>query len=173
MCKTRLLAMVMLVLLLAGCAGGDRARIHRELLHDLDQIDVESREGESGIVIDFPAVMLFPFDSYDIKAEARGTIRKLVQIVNKPKIAGYRILVYGYSDAIGDPEYNLYLSKKRATAVENEFVFNGVHKSRMVSKGFGEENPVAPNKNPDGSDNPAGRSKNRRVEVIIETSAAD
>ena len=173
MYKTSLLGVVLILLSLNGCADFNRAQVHKELLQELDKINVESRESPSGIVIDFPAVMLFPFDRYDIKAEARESIRQLAQIVNKPKIAGYKILIYGYSDAIGDHAYNLYLSKQRATAVENEFVFNGVHKSRMASKGFGDENPVAPNKNPDGSDNPAGRSKNRRVEIIIETSTTE
>jgi photosystem I P700 chlorophyll a apoprotein A2 len=46
----------------------------------------------------------------------------------------------------------------------------GVSGSRITTRGWGEAKPVAPNKNPDGSDNPAGRQKNRRVEITIRTS---
>ncbi|MCU0515498.1 MAG: OmpA family protein [Oscillatoria sp. Prado101] len=62
------------------------------------------------------------------------------------------------------------LSKKRAAAVKYYLV--NVFKQpapRMQTKGFGESKPLAPNDNPDGSDNPAGREKNRRVEFIIKT----
>jgi outer membrane protein OmpA-like peptidoglycan-associated protein len=45
---------------------------------------------------------------------------------------------------------------------------DGVSASRLHTRGFGKKYPIAPNKNPDGGDNPAGRAKNRRVEVIIE-----
>ena len=56
-----------------------------------------------------------------------------------------------------------------AKSVLTEFVFNGTHKSRMKSEGFGEKFPVAPNRNANGLDNHDGRAKNRRVEVIVIT----
>jgi len=43
-----------------------------------------------------------------------------------------------------------------------------VSNQRVTTKGYGKRYPVAPNTNPDGTDNPAGRAKNRRVEVVIE-----
>jgi outer membrane protein OmpA-like peptidoglycan-associated protein len=45
---------------------------------------------------------------------------------------------------------------------------SGVSPRRITAKGFGERYPVAPNRHSDGVDNPSGRAKNRRVEVIIE-----
>jgi outer membrane protein OmpA-like peptidoglycan-associated protein len=43
----------------------------------------------------------------------------------------------------------------------------GVERDRMSARGFGESRPVAPNTKPDGSDNPAGRAQNRRVEILL------
>jgi outer membrane protein OmpA-like peptidoglycan-associated protein len=62
------------------------------------------------------------------------------------------------------------LSENRAVSVKNWLVRNaGVSASRITTRGFGETKPVAPNTNPNGSDNPAGRQKNRRVEITIRT----
>jgi len=44
----------------------------------------------------------------------------------------------------------------------------GVPAANISTKGLGEQNPVAPNRNPDGSDNPIGRALNRRVPIIVE-----
>jgi len=111
--------------------------------------------------------MLFDLDSVDLKIDSRKKIKELVMILNQPMVAERGILVNGYADSIGDKPYNLDLSQRRAKSVSNEFVFNGIHKSRIEPKGYGEDFPIAPNTRPDGSDNPEGRAKNRRVEVIV------
>ncbi len=64
-------------------------------------------------------------------------------------------------------EYNLKLSEKRADAVAKYLAKHGIPKHIMEIQAHGEDNPVAPNVNNDGSDNPEGRAKNRRVEVKI------
>jgi len=47
---------------------------------------------------------------------------------------------------------------------------NGISRHQFVEgQGFGKTRPAAPNTDPDGADNPAGRQKNRRVEVVIDT----
>jgi outer membrane protein OmpA-like peptidoglycan-associated protein len=62
------------------------------------------------------------------------------------------------------------LSDDRAASVKNWLVQNaGVSASRITTRGFGETKPVAPNTNPNGTDNPEGRQKNRRVEITIRT----
>jgi len=62
------------------------------------------------------------------------------------------------------------LSDNRAKAVKRWLVENGgVKASRITTKGWGETKPVAPNKKPDGSDDPDGRQKNRRVELTLTT----
>ncbi|URM95729.1 OmpA family protein [Actinomadura madurae] len=74
----------------------------------------------------------------------------------------------GHSDSIGDPGYNLRLSEQRAEAVTAELrkAVAGAG-LRIEAKGYGETRPVAPNEQ-GGKDDPAGRAKNRRVEVTYE-----
>ena len=72
-----------------------------------------------------------------------------------------------HTDSIGDTEYNTQLSQDRANSVINYLISKGISPERLVAKGYGAEHPVAPNKNPDGSDNPEGREKNRRTEFRI------
>jgi outer membrane protein OmpA-like peptidoglycan-associated protein len=77
-------------------------------------------------------------------------------------------LIEGYTDSKGSDSYNLRLSDKRAASVKDWLVKKGgVGNKKMTTKGWGEANPVAPNENPDGSDNPEGRQKNRRVEITV------
>ena len=70
-----------------------------------------------------------------------------------------------------DPEvddYNQKLSERRAAAVRDWLVKPGdVAPARLSAKGFGPAKPVAPNAKPDGSDDPEGRQKNRRVEIRV------
>jgi OmpA-OmpF porin, OOP family len=72
-----------------------------------------------------------------------------------------RIGVYGHTDSKGTPANNLRLSKERAAAVRNYLLGKGVAAARLVSEGFGQTKPVAPNETDEG------RAKNRRVEFKI------
>jgi len=72
-----------------------------------------------------------------------------------------------HTDSKGADDYNLKLSQKRADAVLQYLIEKGIVKERMTAKGYGESQPIAPNTNKDGSDNPEGRSLNRRTEIKI------
>ncbi|MDD9894037.1 MAG: OmpA family protein, partial [Gammaproteobacteria bacterium] len=61
--------------------------------------------------------------------------------------------------------YNLNLSTLRAKAVKEYLGSKGVSAHRLSFKGYGESDPIADNQNADGSDNPEGRARNRRVEL--------
>ena len=62
----------------------------------------------------------------------------------------------------------MQLSENRAGAVKSWLVQNAsIAGSRITTQGWGETKPVAPNKKPDGSDDPEGRQKNRRVEIVM------
>jgi outer membrane protein OmpA-like peptidoglycan-associated protein len=73
----------------------------------------------------------------------------------------------GYADALGNTGYNYNLSLMRATAVADYLKEKQVLPGRISIQAHGELNPVALNKNPDGTDNSQGRSYNRRVELIF------
>lgn len=81
------------------------------------------------------------------------------------------VFINGYTDNKGKQSYNLRLSEARAEAVKQWLVSNqGILENIIISKGLGDANPIASNTLPDGSDNPDGRAKNRRVEIIVENS---
>jgi outer membrane protein OmpA-like peptidoglycan-associated protein len=109
--------------------------------------------------------VFFDFDKATLRQTSNIELRNIVRFLNKyPKIV---VEISGHTDSKGDPKYNLKLSDDRAAAVTNYLIEKGIKKERMRSKGYGETMPAAPNKNPDGSDNPEGRQLNRRVELKI------
>src|SRR5437773_177900 len=67
------------------------------------------------------------------------------------------VLIEGYTDAKGSDSYNAKLSDRRAVSVKNWFAKHGVAANSMQTHGWGAARPVAPNKHPDGSDDPDGR----------------
>ncbi len=71
------------------------------------------------------------------------------------------VQIEGYTDNVGDAQANRKLSEARANAVEDALEHRNVDRGRLVTRGFGEAHPIAPN------DSPGGRQKNRRVEFVI------
>lgn len=107
----------------------------------------------------------FGFDSANINPAAAFELDKLVQIlVDNPQI---RIELSSHTDSVGTHAYNLELSQRRAESSVKYLIQAGISPDRLVAKGYGEERPIAPNTNPDGTDNPRGRDKNRRTEFKI------
>jgi outer membrane protein OmpA-like peptidoglycan-associated protein len=72
--------------------------------------------------------------------------------------------ITGYSDSLGNEQYNLNLSRTRADIVKSYLLGNGVDSSKLESKGLGSQNPVASN------ETWQGRAKNRRVEIVLDSS---
>ncbi|MDU5759208.1 MAG: OmpA family protein, partial [Actinomyces sp.] len=117
-----------------------------------------------GTTITLEDGVLFDFGKSDIRPEAAATLKKLAEVLTNAKVPAAH--VYGHTDSIGDDASNQTLSEERAASVVNELKKDGVT-TTLDSQGFGESKPVAPNTNSDGSDNPAGRQANRRVEIFI------
>lgn len=116
------------------------------------------------IQINLSSDVLFDFDKAELKPEADSELQKAADIIRQ-KGKGL-ILISGYTDSKGSDAYNKRLSLARAQAVKNWFEAQGLHQNYQT-EGLGAANPVAPNANDDGSDNPEGRAKNRRVEIIV------
>lgn len=128
--------------------------------------DLEAKTVGQELRIDLASDVLFDFDKYTLRSEADETLRKVGQVAaaypNSP------ILIEGHTDGKGLHPYNMTLSENRAASVKNWLVKNsGIQPARITTRGWGETKPVAPNKKPDGSDNPEGRQKNRRVEIVL------
>lgn len=117
-----------------------------------------------GTVITLEDGVLFDFGKSDIRPDAAQTLKSLAGVLNNAKVPTAHI--YGHTDSISDEAFNLQLSQERADAVSAELKKDGVS-AMLDATGYGESKPVAPNENADGSDNPAGRALNRRVEIFI------
>ncbi len=118
------------------------------------------------LTIDLAADVLFDFDKYTLLPKANDTLRKVGQVA--ASYPSSPMLIEGHTDGKGTHPYNMKLSENRADAVKNWLVANAsITGSRITTQGWGETKPVAPNKKADGSDDPEGRQKNRRVEIVL------
>ena len=107
----------------------------------------------------------FDFDKASIKAVSYPVLDQVVKVMNdRPAL---RIRVEGHTDSKGTDAYNQRLSERRAASVVKYLQSKGIAAARLENAGFGESRPIAPNQNPDGSDNPVGRAKNRRTEFHV------
>ena len=122
-------------------------------------------ETERGTMVSLPGDVTFDFDKATIRPEARGTLDRLAELILGSGEGA--IAIEGHTDARGEDAYNQRLSEQRAEAVSAYLATKGVPEDRLQTRGLGETRPAAPNARPDGSDDEAGRQRNRRVEVIL------
>jgi outer membrane protein OmpA-like peptidoglycan-associated protein len=131
--------------------------------------DLGATETALEINVELPADVLFDFDKADIKKEAEPTLENLATLVRGFPRAEVRI--EGHTDAKGTSSYNQALSERRAAAVTAWLGSKeGLRGVRFAVRGKGATEPVAPNQKPDGSDDPVGRQKNRRVSIVVKKS---
>ena len=127
-------------------------------------IDAAKPVQSCGTVITLEDSVLFDFGSSELRGQASTTLTNLATVIKDSKAP--KVQVQGHTDSVSDDASNQTLSEQRAKAVTEALTSNGVTAS-IESVGYGETKPVAPNENSDGSDNPAGRRLNRRVEVFV------
>ena len=109
--------------------------------------------------------MLFDVDKAEFRPEADGVVRQLLaEVAARMRAPRYR--VEGHTDGKGAETYNLDLSRRRAESVKLWLTRNGVAAASVGTGGFGRSRPVAPKTKPDGSEDPEGRQKDRRVEIV-------
>jgi len=142
---------------LAGASGAIAGKV----------TDLQIKETTTEIKIDLAADVLFDFDKSTLRPSARTALKQVASII-RDNAKGHIVKIVGYTDSKGSDPYNQRLSDRRAASVKSWLIAKeGLSNVNFESEGFGARNPVAPNTNPDGSDNPDGRQKNRRVEIII------
>jgi len=133
--------------------------------------EFQAQQSSRSLSMNLSGDVLFDYDKAELKPAAEEALKK-VAIVLSP-FPESKVTVEGYTDSKGTKSVNMQLSRERAQAVKDWLVKNGgVAATNIFTKGFGEEYPIAPNKNTDGSDNPLGRALNRRVSIIVEKPAA-
>jgi outer membrane protein OmpA-like peptidoglycan-associated protein len=142
--------------------------VNRQLLEEVKKAGLEAREVDEGVIIYLPTVFLFEFDRAVVTEDARKQLRDVGKLLISEVAENRRVTVEGHADAVGTRAYNRALSDKRAVAVIQELIAAGVKNERISKRVFGEDKPLEPNRRPDGTDNPEGRAKNRRVALLIE-----
>lgn len=111
-------------------------------------------------------VVYFDFDDATLGPRAR---RQLDIVSHLLRGDASRVLrLTGHADAVGQDTYNRRLSAARAYAVREYLLTLGVPARQIITEGLGALRPLAANTRPDGSDNPEGRSKNRRTEIFLD-----
>jgi OmpA-OmpF porin, OOP family len=109
------------------------------------------------------AEALFDFDKYVLKPQGIAALQNLGAQIRSQGLRVKDIDIIGHTDSIGSDAYNMRLSERRAMAVRNFLVSEGVNSSIIGVSGMGERQPVASN------DTAEGRAMNRRVEVLVGT----
>jgi len=108
---------------------------------------------------------LFDFDKATLRPDAEETLAAAIPEIGK--LGGKPKRIEGHTDAIGSDSYNMKLSEARATTVRDWLAVHNAVPAATPIKGYGKTMPVASNTTSDGKDDPAGRQKNRRVEVVF------
>ena len=120
--------------------------------------DIEGKQTERGLLVTLGDV-LFAFNKAELTPQAAPRLDKLARFLSQ--FPQRKLLVEGYTDAVGTDAYNMDLSERRAEAIREALVARGIDTTRVVTKGYGKAYPVADNASVDG------RAVNRRVEVVI------
>jgi outer membrane protein OmpA-like peptidoglycan-associated protein len=130
--------------------------------------DLHAKVTDREIRIELSADVLFDFDKADLRPVATETLQKVAEVLRAH--AASPVLIEGHTDGKGTDAYNQPLSERRAKAVRDWLVKNGgASAAHITAKGWGKTKPIVPNTRPDGSDDPDGRQKNRRVEITVRT----
>ena len=120
--------------------------------------ELNAQATDRGLVVTLGDV-LFTTGGSDLKGGATANLSKLAAFLNK--YPDRTVAIEGHADNVGNEDYNLSLSQRRADSVKTYLVGEGVGSTRLDASGKGEVSPVA------GNDSATGRQQNRRVEVII------
>jgi outer membrane protein OmpA-like peptidoglycan-associated protein len=146
-----------------GAAVGRRMDQQQKELQQIPGVEV-TRPSEGEIAVQLTNDVLFDFNSSTLRNESRSALRDLAQ--NVARYPDEVVVVEGHTDNVGAPSYNQTLSERRANAVREYLVDQGITSGRISAYGYGETRPKASN------DSPEGRQLNRRVEIRIRATAS-
>jgi OmpA-OmpF porin, OOP family len=118
-----------------------------------------TRQTDRGLVVTLGEEILFDVDQAELKPGGAQQLARVADfLLNHPDRG---VVVEGHTDSTASDSYNLALSQRRANAVEDFLISQGVDPTRIGARGYGEQLPVATN------DTAAGRQENRRVELLV------
>lgn len=129
---------------------------NRELYAGMEMVDDYFEE----VKIDKTLILenvYFDIDQYEIRPDGIDDLNKIIlKLKEFPEIM---VSIWGHTDSVADENYNLVLSLKRANAVKDYLIRNGIAENRIMTEGFGETVPLRTNETAEG------RAFNRRVEL--------
>ncbi len=144
---------------IGGAIGSELDKQARELEATMANDQVRIVNTGDSLVVTMPQDILFATDSAVVNPGLRADLAALSRnLLNYPNST---VEVIGHTDNVGDADYNLSLSRRRAASVASVLFENGVPSTRVVTIGRGEDAPIASNLTAEG------RQQNRRVEIII------
>ena len=138
-------------------AEKEKQDLRARLLQQLNTI-LATRDTARGLIANMSDV-LFKTGSFELLPGARERLAKVSGILLA--YPSLHVQVEGHTDSVGSDEYNQQLSEKRADAVRDYFVQQGISGDSIEAHGFGKTEPIATN------DTPEGRQQNRRVELVL------
>ena len=147
--KKQILALVMGTALLSGCAY---------LCEDC--VEGKTCPAKSEKVIFTSAPTFFAFDSAELSAKSKADLNKAVKQIKADKPE--KVMVRAYADTTGPAQYNEALSQRRANAVADYLIKEGVCPKKVSAKGYGATASF------DAATTAAGRAQNRRAEIVVE-----
>ncbi|HEY9754507.1 MAG TPA: OmpA family protein [Oculatellaceae cyanobacterium] len=118
-----------------------------------------TRQSVDVLTVTFKSDYMFAVNSATLLSGAYDELNRVANVLKQYPETNIQIM--GHTDSTGSEDANMRLSQRRAEAVRNALVGNGVNASRMTLIGYGESRPIASN------DTEAGRQMNRRVEIRI------
>ncbi len=141
----------------AQAAEQEKEAMRQRLLTQLNQV-LETRDSARGLIVNMSDV-LFDVNQSTLRPGAKIRLAKVAGIVQA--YPDLKLQIEGYTDSTGSAEHNQELSERRAAAVRDFLVSQGVSLNNVYAQGFGPENPVASN------GTPQGRQMNRRVDLVV------
>jgi outer membrane protein OmpA-like peptidoglycan-associated protein len=135
----------------------DKQELRARLLQQLNSI-LATRDSARGLIANMSDV-LFRSGSFELLPGARERLAKVSGIVLA--YPSLHVAIEGHTDSVGSDDYNQQLSERRAQAVRDYFVQQGISSTNVEAHGYGKTEPIATN------DTPEGRQQNRRVELIL------
>ena len=131
----------------------------KKLRQELEATGVSVTRSGDSIILNMPGNVTFDTASSDISADFYRVLNSISLVFNEYEKT--YIDIYGHTDSVGDATYNMGLSQRRADSVSRYLQTRGVISQRLLTRGMGEDYPVASN------DTKQGRAQNRRVEIKL------
>lgn len=110
--------------------------------------------------------LYFEYDRAELHPRAQKQVEVIAALMKADPAK--KLSIAGHTDEKGADNYNVGLSQRRAEVVKQQLVALGVPADQIITSGLGKAQPLSPNKKADGTDDPEGRSRNRRAEIYLD-----